>query len=252
MSQVNTQLVYILHKRKYRESSQILDIFSRDFGRLSLMSRGSRGPKSKIAGNLQLFSPLLISWQGKGSLPTIRSVDRADIKPPRLSHQSLHSAMYMNELLMYLLHRNDEQQAIFDHYHKCLYALEKTTNIEVELRQFELGLLSLLGFGLILDHEADTGQAIVATNHYHYHIEHGPVICTVQPMDAGQQNHPVPVIQGEVLLLLMKNEFEQIQRNQPYLRQVKQLMRHVIHFHLGGRPLKSRELFAPPGNYHNK
>lgn len=243
MASVNTQLAYILHKRDYRETSQILEIFSRDFGRLSLMSRGSRGPKSKIAGNLQLFSPLLLSWQGKGSLPNLRTVERADIKPPGLSHRCLLSAMYINELLMYLLHRDDVHQDVFEHYHHCLYALESEDDIEIELRRFEIKLLELLGFAMLFEKDADSGQPVSAGAFYQYHIEHGPVRCDP---DSARQNSALPVLQGRTLLALAQQEYHQLQQDRPQLQQLKRLMRQVIAFHLGGRKLKSRELFSLP------
>jgi len=245
MASVNTQLTYILHKRKYRESSQILEIFSRDYGRLSLLSRGSRGAKSKIAGNLQLFSPLLISWQPKANLPCTRGIDRADIKAPVLCHRALLSAMYINELLMYLLHRHDVQSDIFDLYHQTLYMLENADMLEIALRRFELHLLEYLGFGLMLDKDADSGLPVHTQQNYYYHIEHGPVVCNDTDIIAGQAG-PLPVLQGQTLLLLMQEEFQQIQQNRSQRQQVKLLMRHVISFHLNGRSLKSRELFLPP------
>ncbi len=244
MPQVNTQPAYILHKRNYRESSQILDIFTRDYGRLSLMSRGSRGPKSRIAGNLQLFLPLLVSWQGNGSLPYLRLVECAYVQPPHLSHQPLLCAIYINELLMYLLHRGDAtHKAIFDHYHHCLYTLETASEIEIELRKFEIKLLELLGFGLLFGQDADSGQDVVAEQFYCYHVEHGPVVCdrlTLSPSSS------MPVLQGVTLLALMREDYSQLRQDRQQLLQLKRLMRYVINFHLDGRALKSRELFSLP------
>ena len=135
MNVVNTQIAYILHKRAYRETSSILEVLTRDYGRVSLMARGSRGAKSKTAGSLLLFTPLVISWQGKSSLPYLKSVERADLKAPSLKSKSLLSAMYINELLMYLLHKDDAQEAIFEHYHPCLSSLADEKNLEISLRQ---------------------------------------------------------------------------------------------------------------------
>jgi len=240
MSQVNTQLAYVLHKRLYRESSQIIDVFSRDHGRLSLMSRGSRGAKSRISGNLQLFSPLLLGWQGRGSMPYLRSVERADIKPPVLPKQSLLSAMYVNELLTYLVHKHDVQSGIFDCYHQCLYALQNTTQIEIELRKFEIKMLELLGFGLQMERDADSGEKITAEQSYLYYAEHGPVayhkLTTARPTSS-------LLVQGCTLLALLKEDYQFIEQDKQQMQQLKHLMRYIIHFHLGGRPLKSRELF---------
>ncbi len=246
MPQVNTQLAYILHKRQFRESSQILDVFTRDYGRISLMSRGSRGARSKVAGNLQLFSPLLISWQGRGSMPNLRSVERADVRPPRLVHKSLMSAMYINELLMYLLHRDDVYENVFDHYHDTLYALEDDSRLEIELRKFEIKFLRLIGFALSLQSEAGTGNIIQAASQYHYMVEHGPVLIDSLSFSTAGLSQ-VPVLQGSTILMLAADDYSGLLQDKQKMQQLKRLMRYVIAYHLDGKVLKSRELFSQPG-----
>jgi DNA repair protein RecO (recombination protein O) len=241
MKVVNTQIAYILHKRAYRETSSILEVLTRDHGRVSLMARGCRGARSKIAGSLLLFTPLLISWQGKGSLPYLKSVERADLKAPALKNKSLLSAMYLNELLTYLLHKNDVHEAVFEHYHHCLYALEDEKNLEIALRQFEIKLLELLGFGLNVQTEADTGAAIEADAQYFYQLEHGPVLCR----DAGSVSHSKLQISGSCLQALAGECYQALSGNAQHLLELKRLMRAVISFHLGHKKLKSRELFRP-------
>lgn len=233
---VETQIAYILHKRAFRDSSQILDVFSREHGRISLMSRGSRGAKSKTSGLLQLFRPILVSWQGRGEMPFLNSVEMANIKAPVLSGKSQMSAMYVNELLVYLLHKNDVHTEIFDHYHACLYALKEAGNIEVVLRLFEKELLQLLGFGLNLAVDADSGDSISEEAYYAYHFEHGPVLC--------DQNRQIknPVVSGLSLIAFDRNVIESEQQRS----EIKQLMRYVLARHLGHKKLKSRELFSRP------
>jgi len=241
MNVVNTQIAYILHKRAYRETSSILEVFTRNYGRVSLMARGSRGARSKTAGSLLLFSPLVINWQGRGAIPYLNSVERADLKAPVLKNKALLSAMYINELLMYLLHKDDVHEAIFDHYHHCLYALENDKSIEITLRQFEIRLLELLGFGLNLNVEADTGEPILAEVNYQYHFEHGPVKSRDSSADS------LPQISGTCLLALAGEQYQEISENPQHLAQLKRLMRFVISHHLGNKKLKSRELFRPVG-----
>ena len=245
MKVVNTQIAYLLHKRAYRETSSILEVLTKDYGRVSLMARGCRGARSKIAGNLLLFTPLVISWQGKGSLPYLKSVERADLKAPVLKNKALLSAMYINELLMYLLHKNDVHEAVFEHYHHCLYCLEDEKKLEIALRQFEIKLLELLGFGLNVLTEADTGAAIDADAQYLYHLEHGPVLYrdTVSATDATNKLQ----ISGSCLLALADESYQALSGNAQHLAELKRLMRSVIGFHLGGKKLKSRELFRPVG-----
>jgi len=243
MSIVNTQIAYLLHKRSYRETSSILEVLTKDYGRVSLMARGSRGAKSRIAGNLLLFTPLVISWQGKGSLPYLKSVERADLKAPSLKSKSLLSAMYINELLMYLLHKDDVHEAIFEHYHHCLYSLENEKKLEITLRQFEVKLLELLGFGLNLLSEADTGRAIATDAQYLYHLEHGAVLYTDSACKLSTA--AMPQISGGCLQALASKSYQELSENSQYMAELKQLMRYVIQFHLGNKKLKSRELFRP-------
>jgi DNA repair protein RecO (recombination protein O) len=233
---VETQIAYILHKRPFRDTSQIIDVFTREHGRISLMSRGSRGAKSKSGGLLQIFRPLLIGWQGRGEMPFLNSVEMADIKAPLLSGKSQMSAMYLNELLVYLLHRNDVHTEIFDRYHACLYALKETDNVETVLRLFEKELLQLLGFGLNLVIDADSGEPVYEENCYAYHFEHGPVLCD---KDRQLKN---PIVSGESLIAFNKNEIVSAQQRS----EIKQLMRFVLSGHLGRNRLKSRELFRKP------
>jgi DNA repair protein RecO (recombination protein O) len=233
---VNAEPAYILHKRPYRETSQILDIFSRNHGRLSLISKGSRSPRSRTSGILQPVRPLLLSWYGRGELPSLRSVDVADAKPPHLSGKALISAMYLNELMVILLHRNDVHEALFSEYHETLYALQQAARLEVVLRNFEKNLLEQIGFGLNLVHDADSGEPVMADRHYAYYFEHGPVQC--QPDYRGQN----PVISGLSLLAFSRGELESARA----IAEIKQLTRFVINNHLGNRKLKSRELFRSP------
>ncbi len=258
MSIVNTQIAYILHQRAYRETSSILELVTKDFGRVSLMARGCRGKRSKIAGNLMLFTPLLVSWQGRGELPYLKSIERADLKAPVLKKKSLLCAIYINELLMFFLHKHDVQEIIFEQYHHCLYALANDNNLEITLRKFELKLLELLGFGVNLHSEADTGDKILADEIYHYYVEHGLVKSrdgmptdgryVARSQDGGATKAVyAPKISGNCLLALSGEQFQIIAENKRYLAELKQLMRFVINHHLGNKKLKSRELFKPVG-----
>ena len=217
-------------------------MLTKDHGRVSLMSRGSRGARSKIAGNLLLFTPLLVSWQGKGSLPYLKSAERADLKAPSLKSRSLLSAMYINELVMYLLHKDDVHEAVFEHYHHCLYRLEDGSRLEISLRQFEIKLLELLGFGLNVQFEADTGAEIIGDAQYRYHPEHGAVLCSDNVSNPGVS---LPQISGNCLLALADESFQALSQNPQHMAELKRLMRSVINFHLGNKKLKSRELFMP-------
>lgn len=233
---VHTQLAYILHKRAFGESSQILEVFSRDHGRVCLMSKGSRSQKSRTSGTLQSFRPLLLGWQGRGDMPTLCEVDSAAISPPPLAGKALLSAVYLNELLMHLLHRHDVHQSLFGHYHDTLYALVENPLIETVLRRFEKNLLEDVGFALNLSYDADTGVAVDPEAEYLYYLEHGPVRARI-----GQTMGKNPRLSGAALLA-----FQHDQLTLAHSSEIKRLMRFVLQHHLGQRQLKSRELFRAP------
>lgn len=226
----HSQLAYILHKRAFRDTSQILEVFTRDHGRMSLMSRGSRNPRSRQNALLQLHRPLLMGWSGRGEMPLLNSVEAAELKAPRLTGRNLMSAMYVDELVMYLSHRHDVNEALFQLYHDTLAALQQA-DIEPILRLFEKRLLDCIGFSLHLESDADDGTPVSDEAWYRYIPEHGPV--------ASGPASKALVFEGSALRAFAENRLE----DSGHLRQIKQLTRSVLSHHLGGRKLRSRELF---------
>ena len=231
---VESQPAYILHQRFYRESSQILEIFTRDYGRLSVLSRGSRGARSKHRGLLQPFRLLLLGWGGKGELSSLFTVEPAELQVPMLMGKALASAIYMNELLMRLTHRHDVHEALFYDYHTALIELSTQAKLEPALRIFEKRLLEHLGFGMPLVVDANSGKTINPEGCYVYHLEHGPVLSSASP-----QRTALPIVSGRSLLALAAGDLS----DEQVLRDAKQVMRYVLNYYLGGKPLKSRELF---------
>jgi len=231
---VQDQPAYILHHRPYRDTSQIVELLSRDYGRVALVSRGSRSAKSRLRAVLQPFRPISISWTGKTELATLTAAEPATRKPPQLTGNALPCAFYINELLIRLLHRFDVQQEIFQLYEATLYALQQHQQLESSLRLFEKQLLQYLGFGINLSVDADSGEPVNEQLQYHYFVEHGPVLT---PVAAQEQNQLT--ISGASLLAFERDELT----SPTVCREVKSLMRHVLAYYLGGKPLKSRELF---------
>lgn len=231
---VQDQPAYILHHRAFQDTSQILDVITRDYGRLSLMSRGSRSSKSRLKAILQPFQPLLLAWSGKGEMPSLSSAEAQDCKRFQLSGKALPSAFYINELLTRLLHKHDVQEDIFELYQSVIQLLDQGHQIEPVLRLFEKQLLEGLGFGLNLNVSAASGEKIDPEKNYAYYLEHGPVdILSVH------DEAYIVKLTGQSLLDLHDNTLESPES----LRDAKRLMRSVLHYYLGGKPLKSRELF---------
>ena len=226
---------FILHQRPYRESSLLLDVFSEQYGRLSLIAKGVRNNKRSRVASLQLYQPLLLSWFGRGELQTITSIETVE---PRyiLQAESTLCGLYINELLLRLLPLHDAEVEVFALYQQTLMHLQQADNNEIALRLFEKKLLQHLGYGLVIDCEHETGQAIRADQQYYYHIELG-----LLPWQQGQQQ---PISGRSLQHLINEQGFDQHS-----LLEIKQLMRTVIHFYLGGKPLKSRQIFAEMNKY---
>jgi len=231
---IELQPTYILHSKPYRDTSLLIEAFSWEHGRLGLVARGARGGQGGSKRNkkppLQPFRRYLMSWHGRGDLATLSQWE-TDGLPIMLGGQAVLSGFYINELLMRLTHRHDPHPQLFEHYARVLSCLAQEPRQETCLRYFELDLLDELGYGLILDHEAETGEVIEAGSDYCYYIERGPLRSAGQC--AGIR------LQGQTLLELSARALagEQAQM------EAKRLMRAVLHKYLGDRPLLTREIF---------
>lgn len=228
--------VFILHQRPYRETSLLLDLFSEQYGRVTLIAKGVRKKQQRMAAQFQLYQPILLSWFGRGDLQTVSTVELLE---PRyvLPAGSVFCGLYINELLLRLLPLHDAEPALFTIYKQTLMALQEQENNEITLRLFEKKLLHHLGYGLVIDRESETGQEIQAEQHYSYHADIGLIV--------GQQGTDQLLISGRSLQHLSDEKgFDQHS-----LLEIKQLMRSVINFYLGGKPLKSRQLFAEMNKY---
>jgi DNA repair protein RecO (recombination protein O) len=158
---------YVLHHRPWRDTSRILEVLTREHGRLTLFARGVRGPTAKLAPVLQPFQPLLLSWSGRGEAPALTGAERAGHSEP-LPPQCLLAAFYLNELLIRLTTRHDSLPELFDHYHGALAGLRTHLALERTLRIFEKRLLEVLGYGLDLAATAHSGEPIQPDRYYHF------------------------------------------------------------------------------------
>lgn len=234
MTRVALQPCFVLHGRPYRETSQILELLSRDHGRLGVVARGARRP-GRGRGALQPFQPLLVSWSGRGELPTVTGVEGDG--PPFLFRGALIAgALYLNELTLRLLHRGDPHPEIYHAYGQALGRLQTAPEAEAVFRVFEKRLLESLGYAPLLTHEGGSGEAVAAERRYRYRPEHGPV--AAGEGDPGQASGE-PLIHGRTLLALAAEHLEDPRD----LAEAKRLMRFVINLHLGDRPLETRALF---------
>ena len=223
---------YILHSRQYRESSLLLEVLSREHGRVGLVARGARGMKSRWKNMLQPFRPLLLSWTQRGELGTLTGADQV-ASPPPLAGESLFCGLYANELMIRFLHRSDPHRTLFDFYRQLMTELAAGKQVQPLLRIFEKQLLQSAGFGMQLDHEHDSDRVISSDAWYLYKPEAGPVRC-----DRGQ-GQDAKLVSGSALLALKCGQIED-----HHLKELKQLMRCLIRNHLGDKPIASQALFS--------
>ncbi len=233
MKRVQLQPAFVLHHRPYRNTSVLLDVFCRDFGRIGLVAKGVRSQRSQLKSVLQPFNPLLISYSGRGDLMTLQDAE-LDGAHSLLVGKSTFSGLYINELLLRLLHRNDPHEYLFDVYKFTIAQLaDQACDPEPILRNFELQLLKETGYGLNLEYEGNSGTEVDPERYYRYDVEVGPIA-----VNAAQLSKAV-VVKGSSLIALAEESFADADS----LKDMKKLMRYVIAYYLGDKPLKSRELF---------
>lgn len=224
------QPAFVLHSYPFRETSLIIDVFSRSHGRLPIVARGARRPKSSLRGVLMNFQPLSLSWFGKGEVRTLHSAEWQGGQP-YLQSTALMCGFYLNELLLNLLARDDPHEQLFDYYRATLYRLAHETDHAATLRCFEKHLLQELGYALALEREADNGKPIQAELCYRYAVERGAL------PDDGDVRMGLPVL-GKTLLDMAADDYA----DPVTAQQSKQLMRALLNHHLGGKTLHTREL----------
>lgn len=228
-SRVFGEPAWLLHHRPFRDSSRILDVLTRDRGRLSLVARGARSAKSRLKGVLRPFLPLSLSWVGRGELGTLTGAEMNGA-PISLAGDALLSGYYLNELLLKLTHRFDPQPEVFALYGRTIEGLAGNSRPGPVLRVFEMELLGLLGYALALECDARDRAELVAERRYEYRAGHGAV-----PVEARDGEM---VFSGSELLAIRGQAF-----SEPAVqRAAGRLLHGVIAYHLDGKELKTRKV----------
>jgi DNA repair protein RecO (recombination protein O) len=151
MQRVAHAAAFLLHQHPWGDRGRIFELFTLDHGRLSVFAQGVRGPQAKLAGVLQPFVPLLVSWAGRGESPRLTGAeaDSSGQPLPLLPPSRLMSAYYLSELVLSLTIRHDPQPLLYGHYTAALVALRQESSEQCALRCFEKRLLDVLGYGLL-------------------------------------------------------------------------------------------------------
>ncbi len=228
------QPAFVLHSYPYRETSLIVEAFTQAHGRVGMVARGAKRPRSEMRGLLQAFQPLALSWAGAAELKTLVKAEwRGGLALPGGS--ALLSAFYLNELLLKLLPREDPHPALWADYEAALGALgaaAAASDQAVVLRRFELRLLAELGYALPLTHDADTGEPIDPDARYHYAFDRGPRLRAAEPQARW------PLVRGATLLALAAQAYPDAET----AAEAKRLMRDVLDHHLEERRIFSRRI----------
>jgi DNA repair protein RecO (recombination protein O) len=224
---------YVLHYRPYRDTSIIAELFTAEYGRISVVARGARGGRSQLKGLLQPFIPIWIRFTGKSDLLTLRHAE-AQGRSYTLCGKFLFSGFYLNELLLRLLQRYDPYPLLFQHYSDSLQQLEASECIQKVLRHFEIRLLKELGYALNLSHEAETGIAVKENDYYYYNPVHG----VQRLVNVGPETLTTAYL-GRHLLAILSEDF----LDPAVLKDAKRLLRSALAPLLSEKPLQSRQLF---------
>lgn len=230
---ITNQPGYVLHSTYYKETSLIVDLFTREHGRVALVAKGAKRPHSKLRGVLQTFQPLSVGWSGKTELRTLTAAEWVGGLAP-LEKSALLSGFYLNELLLKLLAREDPHPALFDHYTATLHELAQTDAIPdstaIALRKFELALLKETGVG------GDWATCIVTGNPVEPEVEY--VVDPERGPRPARNADVWPRVTGKTLLDMTSENYTDAATQQ----QSKFLMRFLLAHHLGGAQVKTRQI----------
>jgi DNA repair protein RecO (recombination protein O) len=226
---ITSQPGFVLHSYPYKETSLLVDVFSRDYGRIMLVAKGAKRPHSQLRNALQTFQPLSLNWSGKSEIRTLSSAEWVGGMLP-LEKSALLCGFYLNELLVKFLLRDEPYPILFDQYVSTLNQLAHNEPAPIVLRKFELGLLRASGLVGDITHCNATNNKVISDILYVINPEHGVRLAEVK--------EKMPLVLGQTLLDMHNGEY----LNPTTQLQSKILMRFLLAHHLHGIPLNTRQI----------
>jgi DNA repair protein RecO (recombination protein O) len=226
---VHTQPAFVLHSYPYKETSLIIDVFTRDYGRIHLLAKGAKRPHSQLRGVLQSFQPLTLSWSGKSELQTLTKAEWVGGMRP-LEKNTLLCGFYLNEIIIKLIHRHEPHPLLFDEYIRTIHGLAHNDSTMTALRQFELTLLKAAGYVGDLSLCRQKNALVCPDELYAVDPEAG-----ARP---AKENEQGVTVHGKTLLDLEVGDYSDLSTQQ----QSKQLMRALLTHHLQGIPIHTRQI----------
>ena len=222
---------YILHRRDYSETSLILDVVSREHGRINLIAKGAKRNKKQQNPNFNLYQKYNISWVAKSDLGTLTDIE-LETFAESLKPEQMMTGFYMNEIMLRLLHKHEPHPEIFDSYEQAIKRLIDGDSEQIVLRYYEKTLLQSLGYGVILDHEVETGESLNNEMDYFYKFDYGPILTS-------NKDKSGITISGKTLLELDNESLSETKN----INEAKVLLRTILDQHLGDKPLASKKLY---------
>lgn len=256
---IEKELGYILHQKPFSETSVLLDVFTQQYGRVGLIAKGAKRPKSPLRACLFPFKLLSFSFIGKGELKTVTHLEEHEKYSASTNYthgNQLIFGLYVNELILRFLKKEDPHAELFSAFHLAIgylfnidnlskqYQLSKNHLSQLILRAIELALLTAVGYGLQLNTIAESHSPISVKDYYHYN----PVTGFINT----PQNSPdsIPGIALNLMTDLELNKLENFLNNlnqanmelSTFLRVAKKILRQSLDYHLGDKKIHTREL----------
>ena len=226
MSQSNSDECFILHQRSYGETSIIVEAFTKSNGKMSLIAKGAKKPKSKFFGYLTPFHKLSINYSGRSELKTLTNIDRDLSFQENTMTKTSYSLLYINELLIRLLPKDATQQDLFFLYEKFLEDVRTQKDLELTIRHFEFDLLDMLGYGFDYDNDIDKNEPIDLNSNYSFVSEKG----------FRRSNNSN--FSGKDIFNIKKRNLNEVPK-----KYLKEITTKAINFCMDGKSLASRKIF---------
>jgi DNA repair protein RecO (recombination protein O) len=238
---------YVLHRYDWSETSLVIDLFTRERGRIAVAAKGAKRPYSQLRSVLLPFQRVAATVgrqaeDAQAEVVTLRGAEWAgDRAAPPLPAARLFAGFYLNELLMKLLARGDPHPALFDAYAETLRSLAAADEFgeQIGLRAFEFALLRGIGLLPELDRVTATQRPLAPASHYQWLGDRGVI--------EADPALPAARLPGADLLALQdalsQDSLGPLQAAcATRLDRLKPVLRALVHYHLGSPVLRTREV----------